>query len=63
MSKTKDEAPVSGATLTDAPAAQSTPNPASGARKSTGRVWMGTAVGIGSAAIVAALLYTGRNKR
>ena len=36
---------------------------ASAARKTAGRgVWMGTAVGIGSAAIVAALLYA-NNKR
>lgn len=62
MSKTKDEAPASGANLTQAPADDSPPNPASAPRKSNGRAWMGTAVGIGSAAIVAALLYTGRNK-
>ncbi|WP_336964715.1 hypothetical protein [Sphingobium aquiterrae] len=28
--------------------------------KGNGKIWMGTAVGIGSAAIVAALLYTKR---
>jgi hypothetical protein len=45
-----------------APAA-STPEPqlAAAARKSAGKaVWMGTAVGIGSAAIVAALLYSSK---
>ncbi|WP_340265269.1 hypothetical protein [Sphingobium mellinum] len=36
---------------------------ATAARKSVGRgVWMGTAVGIGSAAIVAALLYTSKKR-
>jgi hypothetical protein len=36
---------------------------ASAARKTAGRgVWMGTAVGIGSAAIVAALLYANKKR-
>ncbi|EQB31834.1 hypothetical protein [Sphingobium ummariense] len=36
---------------------------ASAAKKSAGKtVWMGTAVGIGSAAIVAALLYANRKR-
>ena len=39
------------------------PELAAAARKSVGRsVWTGAAVGIGSAAIVAALLYAGRKK-
>ncbi|MET0372392.1 MAG: hypothetical protein ABW039_13580 [Sphingobium sp.] len=43
---------------------EETPEPGSAARKSVSRsVWKGTAVGIGSAALVAALLYAGRNKR
>ncbi|SER90854.1 hypothetical protein [Sphingobium sp. YR768] len=64
MSKPEDSAPPAGA---DA-AAPATPDKAadagktdlaSAARKSASKgVWMGTAVGIGSAAIVAALLYT-----
>lgn len=64
MSKPEDSAPPAGA---DA-AAPAMPNAgtdagkadlATAARKSAGKgVWMGTAVGIGSAAIVAALLYT-----
>lgn len=63
MSKIKDQAPVNGAESADATPAASPANRPAAARKSTGKaVWMGTAVGIGSAAIVAALLYTGRNK-
>lgn len=50
------------------PAAGSTPPPAASATKGqdksgkpgNGKIWMGTAVGIGSAAIVAALLYAKR---
>lgn len=61
MSKIKDEAPSGGAVPADTPPAS--PATPSTARKSAGKaVWMGTAVGIGSAAIVAALLYTGRKK-
>ncbi|MFD2428470.1 hypothetical protein ACFSUK_10465 [Sphingobium scionense] len=38
------------------------PDLAEAARKSAGKAaWMGTAVGIGSAAIVAALLYTSKS--
>lgn len=38
-------------------------NLASAARKSAGKgIWMGTAVGIGSAAIVAALLYANKKR-
>ncbi|MDO7833539.1 hypothetical protein Q4610_00620 [Sphingobium sp. HBC34] len=68
MSKPEDSAPPVGAN----PAAPANPDMdgasgsrtpktdlAAAARKSAGKgVWMGTAVGIGSAAIVAALLYT-----
>ncbi|CAM5308220.1 hypothetical protein [Sphingobium scionense] len=40
------------------------PDLAEAARKSAGKAaWMGTAVGIGSAAIVAALLYTSKKRR
>ncbi|MEK7343588.1 MAG: hypothetical protein AABZ73_07175 [Pseudomonadota bacterium] len=65
MSKAKDMPPSPAATAEpDMPAPDATANPpgdtplADAARKSAGKgVWMGTAVGIGSAAIVAALLY------
>ncbi|HKY80037.1 MAG TPA: hypothetical protein VJM09_01025 [Sphingobium sp.] len=49
----------------DAPAPESAKQPdlASAARKSASKsVWMGTAVGIGSAAIVAALLYANKKR-
>ena len=48
----------------DTPQANSPdPNLATAARKSAGKaVWMGTAVGIGSAAIVAALLYASKKR-
>lgn len=66
MSKNDDKAaPVTGANGTHAedaiaePARGADSNLAVAARKSAGKsVWMGTAVGIGSAAIVAALLYS-----
>lgn len=55
MTKPEDDAPAAGA-QTPAPADQT--DMATAARKSASKaVWMGTAVGIGSAAIVAALLY------
>jgi hypothetical protein len=68
MSKPEDSAPPAGADAA-APAVPDTgpdkapdagkTDLASAARKSASKgVWMGTAVGIGSAAIVAALLYT-----
>lgn len=63
MSKDKDTPPHPAATPEpEAPASiKSDENLATAARKSAGRgVWMGTAVGIGSAAIVAALLYSRR---
>lgn len=45
------------------PDAQPQANLASAARKSAGRgVWTGAAVGIGSAAIVAALLYANKKR-
>jgi hypothetical protein len=55
---------------TETSAADSTPPAGDAAKKPTDgkatgsnkSVWMGTAVGIGSAAIVAALLYTQRRK-
>ncbi len=63
MSDIDANAPDAGAEPTkpapDAPATDL----ASAARKSAGKaVWMGTAVGIGSAAIVAALLYTNKKR-
>jgi hypothetical protein len=60
MTKPNEEAPE-----TDAAAPVSTPKTdmAVAARKSAGKaVWMGTAVGIGSAAIVAALLYANKKR-
>ncbi|MCI4589904.1 hypothetical protein MOK15_07345 [Sphingobium sp. BYY-5] len=63
MSKTEDSAPATGADAASpataaAEKAGKKADLASAARKSAGKsVWMGTAVGIGSAAIVAALLY------
>ncbi|ANI78734.1 MULTISPECIES: hypothetical protein [Sphingobium] len=48
----------------EAPDTNPTSDLASAARKTAGRsVWMGTAVGIGSAAIVAALLYANKKRR
>jgi hypothetical protein len=59
MSKTEDSAPAAG--VQDANPISSTADKADlagAARTSAGKgIWMGTAVGIGSAAIVAALLY------
>ncbi|AJR25817.1 MULTISPECIES: hypothetical protein [Sphingobium] len=61
MTKPTEEAPDSAAA---APASTAeTSDMASAARKSAGKaVWMGTAVGIGSAAIVAALLYANKKR-
>ncbi|APL94419.1 hypothetical protein EWH08_06755 [Sphingobium indicum] len=61
MTKPTEEAPESGAAT---PASTNeTSDMASAARKSAGKaVWMGTAVGIGSAAIVAALLYANKKR-
>jgi hypothetical protein len=62
---TQDETPAA----PEQPAAAPAPEPAKGnlitaARKSAGRsAWMGAAAGIGSAAIVAALLYANRSKK
>lgn len=48
---------------TGVPAPEDKDSLASAARKSAGKgIWMGTAVGIGSAAIVAALLYANKKK-
>lgn len=65
MSKNEKNAPDKGAAidpsvaLETASADNATPDLANAARKSAGKaVWTGAAVGIGSAAIVAALLYT-----
>jgi hypothetical protein len=63
MSKTKDSkpqsvTPSSGADAADTQPETERPDLATAARKSAGKgVWTGAAVGIGSAAIVAALLY------
>ncbi len=60
MTKPNQDAPKDGAQTPD-PA--STPDLATAARKSASKgVLMGTAVGIGSAAIVAALLYANRKR-
>ena len=59
MSKTEDSAPAAG--VQDATPINYTADKADlagAARASAGKgIWMGTAVGIGSAAIVAAMLY------
>ena len=56
MSKSKDQS--SEPPVQAPPEAGASEDLAAAARKSAGKgVWMGTAVGIGSAAIVAALLY------
>lgn len=58
MSKNDTQAPAAQEAAADPNAAPASPDLATAARKSAGKgVWMGTAVGIGSAAIVAALLY------
>ncbi|WP_022682932.1 hypothetical protein [Sphingobium bisphenolivorans] len=60
MTKPDEDAPIDGA----APAAPDQKNLAAAARNSAGKsVWTGAAVGIGSAAIVAALLYANRKSR
>lgn len=60
MTKPIEEAPETGAA---APESDNKADMATAARKSAGKaVWMGTAVGIGSAAIVAALLYTNKKR-
>lgn len=60
MTKPEDEAQAAAA-QTPAPADRT--GMATAARKSASKaVWMGTAVGIGSAAIVAALLYTSKKR-
>ncbi|WP_176590421.1 hypothetical protein [Sphingobium sp. EM0848] len=59
MTKSTEDAPESGA----ATPVSIESDMASAARKSAGKaVWMGTAVGIGSAAIVAALLYANKKR-
>ena len=61
MTKPTEEAPESGAATPVSTTDKS--DMASAARKSAGKaVWMGTAVGIGSAAIVAALLYANKKR-
>jgi len=52
-----DAAAISQAARTAPPAKPETP-PTSG----KGKIWMGTAVGVGSAALVAALMYAKRRK-
>lgn len=62
MADEKTPAPKSAPTATPADT-KAVPAPAGAAKtpaKGNGKIWMGTAVGIGSAAIVAALLYTKR---
>lgn len=62
MTKPIEEAPESGAATPVSPTADKT-DMANAARKSAGKAaWMGTAVGIGSAAIVAALLYANKKR-
>lgn len=59
MSKTETDVPQAGTAAIPAKQDSDSTDLASAASKSAGKaVWMGTAVGIGSAAIVAALLYT-----
>lgn len=59
MSKNEKIAPVTGADAAVPASKQDKNDLATAARKSAGKsVWTGAAVGIGSAAIVAALLYT-----
>lgn len=64
MSKTDTSAPDTDAnTAAPATAQPEQGDLASAARKSASKAaWMGTAVGIGSAAIVAALLYTNKKR-
>lgn len=60
MTKPNQDAPTDGAQTADT---AGKPNLATAARKSASKgVLMGTAVGIGSAAIVAALLYANRKR-
>ena len=60
MSQSEKDAPGKGALATET---DTQTDLAAAARKTASRsVWMGTAVGIGSAAIVAALLYANRKR-
>jgi len=60
MTNPPQDAPKDGAPATEV---ETKPELASAAHKSASRgVWMGTAVGIGSAAIVAALLYANKKR-
>ncbi|WP_081570418.1 hypothetical protein [Sphingobium herbicidovorans] len=60
MSKPDKDTPEAG---TSGPETNPKPDLASAARKTAGRsVWTGAAVGIGSAAIVAALLYANKKR-
>ncbi|WP_242127896.1 hypothetical protein [Sphingobium sp. Sx8-8] len=60
MTKPNEEASATGAA---APVPDEKTDMANAARRSAGKaVWMGTAVGIGSAAIVAALLYANKKR-
>lgn len=57
MSNTEDTSPTAGS-ITPAPAPDATgPKSGEASRPATGKALVGAAVGIGSAAIVAALLY------
>ncbi|HEX7858596.1 MAG TPA: hypothetical protein VF503_33335 [Sphingobium sp.] len=64
----RDEAATKGADIRDTAAASGTKDSEkgsgdkSGADKGNGKIWMGTAVGVGSAALVAALMYAKRRK-
>ena len=61
MKKNQESVPDAGAEALQPE--DNAPDLADAARKSAGKaVWMGTAVGIGSAAIVAALLYTQKRR-
>jgi hypothetical protein len=60
MADEKTPAPKSAPTATPADTKAAPAPAAKTPAKGNGKIWMGTAVGIGSAAIVAALLYTKR---
>ncbi|MGC4250893.1 MAG: hypothetical protein QM605_05330 [Sphingobium sp.] len=62
MSKPEDNLPETAPETIDEQGASTNPPTEEAARKGGKGVWMGTAVGIGSAALVAALLYANKKR-
>ncbi|WP_066521770.1 hypothetical protein [Sphingobium cloacae] len=62
MSKPEDHSPQTAPQPVEEKGASTNPPKADAARKGGKGVWMGTAAGIGSAALVAALLYANKKR-